>query len=308
MIVVAALYQFARFADYKEQQAPLIAFCKTHKVKGTLLLAQEGINGTIAGTREGIDAVVAYLRAIGPFNNLEYKESFAKTLPFMRLKVKLKKEIVTLRAPAADPLQMVGAYVQPKDWNALISRADVMTIDTRNNYEVMIGAFKGAVNPETDSFSDFKKYAEENLLPHKDKPIAMYCTGGIRCERSTAYLKALGFNEVYHLKGGILKYLEEVPVEHSLWQGECFVFDQRVAVKHDLALGSYDQCYGCRMPISDQDKKLPQYLEGVHCHHCYDPGDHKHYARVSERQKQIKLAAQRGKKHLGTHQDVRYIS
>ena len=308
MIVVAALYQFARFPDYKDQQAPLIAFCKSHKIKGTLLLAAEGINGTIAGSREGIDAVIAYLKANGPFDNLEYKESSAQSMPFMRLKVKLKQEIVTLGAPAADPMEMVGAYVQPKDWNALISRTDVMTIDTRNDYEVMIGSFKGAVNPKTDSFREFVKYAEENLMNHKEKPIAMYCTGGIRCERSTAYLKAMGFTQVYHLKGGILKYLEEVPVNDSLWQGECFVFDQRVAVKHGLEFGSYDQCHGCRMPISHDEKTLPQYLEGVHCHHCYNTYDTQHYSRVSERQRQIKLAKSRGKKHIGERSQVRGFS
>jgi UPF0176 protein len=307
VIIVAALYQFARFPDYENQQAPLIAFCKKHKVKGTLLLAEEGINGTIAGSREGIDAVANYLKAMGPFDNLEYKESSAQTMPFMRLKVKLKKEIVTMGAPSADPLQMVGAYVQPKDWNNLISRPDVMTIDTRNDYEVMIGTFKNSVNPKTDSFRAFVKYAEENLMAHKDKPIAMFCTGGIRCERSTAYLKAVGFNEVYHLKGGILKYLEEVPVEQSLWQGECFVFDQRVAVKHGLEFGSYDLCHGCRMPISAEEKLSLHYLEGVHCHHCHDSYDKQHYERVSERQNQIQLAKKRGKKHIGDRFETRGV-
>ncbi len=305
MIVVAALYQFAKFPDYINQQAPLIAFCKTHGVKGTILLAEEGINGTIAGTREGIDAVVAYLKAIGLFDNLEYKESSAPTMPFMRLKIKLKKEIVTLGAPAADPLQMVGTYVQPKDWNDLISRPDVITIDTRNDYEVMIGSFKNAVNPQTDSFREFVKYTEENLMDHKEKPIAMYCTGGIRCERSTAYLKALGFNEVYHLKGGILKYLEEVPTEQSMWQGECFVFDQRVAVKHGLEFGTHDLCHGCRMPVSTNDKLSPHYLEGVHCHHCHNTYDAQHYERVGERQKQIQLAKKRGRKHIGERAETR---
>ncbi len=308
MIVVAALYQFARFPDYEHRQAPLVAFCKQHKIKGTLLLAEEGINGTIAGDRAGIDAVITYLKANGPFDNLEYKESTAQTMPFMRLKVKLKREIVTLGAPAADPRQMVGTYVCPKDWNALISRPDVMTIDTRNHYEVMLGAFSGAVNPKTDSFREFVNYTEAHLMDHKAKPIAMYCTGGIRCERSTAYLKAMGFNEVYHLKGGILKYLEEVPMADSLWQGECFVFDQRVAVKHGLKPGSYDQCHGCRMPISDDEKTLPQYLEGVHCHHCHDTYDAQHYNRVSERQKQIQLAKRRGKKHIGDRSQVRGFS
>ncbi len=308
MIVVAALYQFVAVPNYEALRMPLIAFCKKQGVRGTLLLAEEGINGTIAGPREGIDAVVEYLKESGPFHNLEYKESKAQTMPFLRMKVKLKKEIVTLGAPAADPTQMVGAYVNPSDWNALISRSDVVTIDTRNNYEVMIGAFKGAVNPKTTTFKDFTAYTEENLMQYKNTPVAMYCTGGIRCERSTAYLKALGFKEVYHLKGGILKYLEEVPEEKSLWEGECFVFDQRVSVKHGLELGDYDQCFGCRMPISDEEKTSEHYLEGIHCHHCYDAHNDEHYQRVRERQKQVQLAKARGQKHIGDVSETRPIS
>ncbi len=308
MIVVAALYQFIAVPNYEALRIPLVAFCKKQGVRGTLLLAEEGINGTIAGPREGIDAVVEYLKESGPFHNLEYKESKAQTLPFLRMKVKLKKEIVTLGAPAADPTQMVGTYVNPSDWNALISRSDVVTIDTRNNYEVMIGAFKGAINPQTTTFKDFTTYTEENLMQYKNKPVAMYCTGGIRCERSTAYLKALGFKEVYHLKGGILKYLEEVPEEKSLWEGECFVFDQRVSVKHGLELGDYDQCFGCRMPISDEEKTSEHYLEGIHCHHCYDAHNNEHYQRVRERQKQVQLAKARGQKHIGDVSEIRPIS
>lgn len=305
MIVVAALYQFVEFPGFANFQAPLITFCKNQGVKGTLLLAKEGINGTIAGSREGIDAVIAYLKANGPFQNLEYKESKAKVMPFMRMKVKLKKEIVTLGAPAADPTQMVGTYVAPSDWNALISRNDVLTIDTRNNYEIMIGSFKGAVNPKTTTFKDFTAYTEKNLMQYKEKPIAMFCTGGIRCERSTAYLKALGFKEVYHLKGGILKYLEEIPKEKSLWEGECFVFDQRVSVRHGLELGNYDQCFGCRMPISEEDKMSEHYLEGIHCHHCYNSHNDEHYQRVRERQKQVQLAKARGQKHIGDVSETR---
>lgn len=308
MIVVAALYQFIAVPNYEALRIPLVAFCKKQGVRGTLLLAEEGINGTIAGPREGIDAVVEYLKESGPFHNLEYKESKAQTLPFLRMKVKLKKEIVTLGAPAADPTQMVGTYVNPSDWNALISRSDVVTIDTRNNYEVMIGAFKGDINPQTTTFKDFTTYTEENLMQYKNKPVAMYCTGGIRCERSTAYLKALGFKEVYHLKGGILKYLEEVPEEKSLWEGECFVFDQRVSVKHGLELGDYDQCFGCRMPISDEEKTSEHYLEGIHCHHCYDAHNDEHYQRVRERQKQVQLAKARGQKHIGDVSEIRPIS
>lgn len=304
MIVVAALYQFKVFPDHENHRSSLFNFCKSQRIKGTLLLASEGINGTIAGSREGIDAVVAHLNSMG-FNDLEYKESSASTMPFFRLKIKLKKEIVTFGAPAADPMQMVGSYVQPKDWNSLISCPDVITIDTRNDYEVKIGTFKNAINPKTDTFRDFIKYAEENLMEHKDKPVAMFCTGGIRCERSTAYLKALGFKEVYHLKGGILKYLEEVSKEQSMWQGECFVFDQRVAVKHALEHGSYSMCYGCRMPISEEEKLSPHYKEGVHCHHCYNKYDTQHYERVGERQKQSIIAKKRGRKHMGERAETR---
>jgi UPF0176 protein len=305
MIVVAALYQFVTVPNFEALRMPLIAFCKSQGVRGTLLLAEEGINGTIAGPREGIDAVVAYLGQIGPFQNLEYKESKANTMPFLRMKVKLKKEIVTLGAPAADPTEMVGTYIAPEDWNSLISRPDVVTIDTRNNYEIMIGTFRGAVNPKTTSFREFTTYTEENLMQYKEKPVAMYCTGGIRCERSTAYLKALGFKEVYHLKGGILKYLEEVPEEKSLWEGECFVFDQRVSVRHGLELGEYDQCFGCRMPITEEDKESEHYLAGIHCHHCYDSHNDVHYQRVSERQKQVQLAKARGRKHIGDASETR---
>lgn len=299
MIVIAALYQFVKLPDYQKLRGPLKAFCEVQGIKGTLLLANEGINGTIAGSRDGIDAVIAYLKALGPFQDLEYKESQAQTMPFMRLKIKLKKEIVTLGVEAADPLQMVGSYVSSKEWNTLISRSDVITIDTRNDYEVMIGSFKGAINPKTATFKDFVEYTEKNLMDYKDKPVAMFCTGGIRCERSTSYLKAMGFKEVYHLKGGILKYLEEMPEEESLWEGECFVFDQRVSVKHGLKHGSYDMCYGCRMPINDEDKASEFFLEGVHCPHCYNSHNDKHYKRVKERHKQIQLAKTKGKKHIG---------
>ena len=305
MIVVAALYQFVKVPNYEALRMPLIEFCKSHGVRGTLLLAEEGINGTIAGPRAGIDAVAAYLGQVGPFQNLEYKESKAKTMPFLRMKVKLKKEIVTLGALAADPTEMVGTYVSSSDWNTLISRPDVITVDTRNDYEVMIGTFKGAVNPNIKAFRDFTTYTEENLMQYKDKPVAMFCTGGIRCERSTAYFKALGFKEVYHLKGGILKYLEEIPEEQSLWEGECFVFDQRVSVRHGLELGEYGQCFGCRMPITEEEKASEHYLEGIHCHHCYDAHNDEHYQRVSERQKQIQLAKAKGRKHIGDVSETR---
>lgn len=298
MVIVAALYEFKSNPNFKEMRVPLGEFCQSKGIKGTVLLASEGINGTVAGTREAIDDLCIYLKELG-FNNLEYKESLADDYPFLRIKIKLKKEIVTLGEKGADPRLLVGTYVAPKDWNELISRPDVINIDTRNDYEVRLGTFKGAVNPRTKTFKDFTTYTKEQLSEYKDKPVAMFCTGGIRCERSTAYLKSLGFSEVYHLKGGILKYLEEVPETESLWEGECFVFDQRVAVKHGLEVGEHTLCHGCRMPVSAEDTKSIHHKEGIHCVHCYDKYDADHYERMAERQKQVALAAQRGVKHIG---------
>lgn len=298
MVIVAALYQFKANPEFEKIREPLKKFCETNSIKGTLLLASEGINGTVAADRAAIDNLCVHLKQLG-FDNLEYKESFAETNPFLRIKIKLKKEIVTMGENGADPTHLVGTYVAPKDWNQLISRPDVITIDTRNDYEVQVGTFKGAVNPHTKTFREFTTYTKQELIEYKDKPVAMYCTGGIRCERSTAYLKSLGFNEVYHLKGGILKYLEEVPESESLWQGECFVFDERVTVKHGLELGEYSLCRGCRMPISKEDQKSAYHKEGVHCVHCHDKYDDDHFERMAERQKQVELAAQRGEKHIG---------
>lgn len=298
MVIVAALYQFKSNPEFEKMREPLKKFCETNSIKGTLLLASEGINGTVAADRTAIDNLCVYLKQLG-FGNLEYKESFAETNPFLRIKIKLKKEIVTLGEDGADPTHLVGTYVAPKDWNDLISRPDVITIDTRNDYEVQVGTFKDAVNPHTKTFREFTTYTKQELSEYKNKPVAMYCTGGIRCERSTAYLKSLGFNEVYHLKGGILKYLEEIPESESLWQGECFVFDERVSVKHGLELGEYSLCRGCRMPISKDDQKSAHHKEGVHCVHCHDQYDDDHYERMAERQKQVQLAAQRGEKHIG---------
>lgn len=298
MVVVAALYEFKSNPNFKEMQGPLGAFCQSKGIKGTVLLASEGINGTVAGTRAAIDDLGIYLKELG-FNNLEYKESFSDDYPFLRIKIKLKKEIVTFGEDGADPTHLVGTYVAPKDWNELISRPDVINIDTRNDYEVRLGTFKGAVNPGTKTFKEFTTYTKEQLNEYKDKPIAMFCTGGIRCERSTAYLKSLGFSEVYHLKGGILKYLEEVPEQTSLWEGECFVFDQRVAVKHGLEIGEHTLCHGCRMPVSAEDTNSIHHKDGIHCVHCYDKYDADHYERMAERQKQVALAAQRGEKHIG---------
>lgn len=298
MYVVAALYKFVSLPDYVALRDKLYQHLVLNKVKGTLLLAEEGINGTICGTREGIDAVRSWLDADGRFAGLSYKESFADEPAFYRTKVKLKTEIVTMGVPGVNPQHIVGTYVKGDDWNQLISDPETIVIDTRNDYEVAIGSFKNAVNPNTTSFREFPQWAAENLDKSKHKKVAMFCTGGIRCEKSTAYLKEQGFDEVYHLDGGILKYLEEVPEPQSLWQGECFVFDQRVAVKHGLEQGSYDQCYACRMPLSAAELQSDKYMQGISCPHCHDQLSDEQKASFTERQKQIELAKQRGEQHI----------
>ena len=299
-IVVSALYKFVTLDDYTALRKPLLKLMEEHHVKGTLLLAKEGINGTIASDRKGIDALLAWLRSDPRFADLETKESYEKEMPFYRSKVKLKKEIVTMGIEGLDPKHIVGTYVKPKDWNALISDPEVLLIDTRNDYEVKIGAFKGAVNPETETFREFSLYVEKQLDPVKHKKVAMYCTGGIRCEKSTAYLKEQGFEDVYHLQGGILKYLEEVPTEQSAWEGECFVFDNRVAVNHNLEKGQYDQCYACRYPITEEEKNSEQYQQGVSCPHCYDKVTEKQRQRFLEREKQVQMSNLRGEEHIGS--------
>jgi UPF0176 protein len=298
MYVVAALYKFVNLPDYVALRDKLYQHLVLNKVKGTLLLAEEGINGTICGSREGIDAVYAFLHGDGRFEGMSYKESFADEPAFYRTKVKLKKEIVTMGVEGINPSHIVGTYVKGEAWNTLISDPDTIVIDTRNDYEVAIGTFKNAVNPNTTSFREFPQWAADNLDKTKHKKVAMFCTGGIRCEKSTAFLKEQGFDEVYHLDGGILKYLEEVPEPESLWQGECFVFDQRVAVKHGLEQGSYDQCYACRMPLSQTEMLSPLYIKGLSCPHCHDKITDEQKASFTERQKQIELAKERGEQHI----------
>lgn len=298
MYVVAALYKFVRLPDYVTLRDTLYDYMVANKVKGTLLLAEEGINGTICGERKGVDAVKAWLDADGRFAGMSYKESLSDELAFYRTKVKLKKEIVTMGVEGINPAHIVGTYVKGDDWNTLISDPDTILIDTRNDYEVAIGTFKHAVNPNTTTFREFPQWAAENLDKTKHKKVAMFCTGGIRCEKSTAFLKEQGFDEVYHLDGGILKYLEEMPQENSLWQGECFVFDQRVAVKHGLEQGSYDQCYACRMPLSQAELASEHYVKGLSCPHCHDKTTDEQKAAFAERQRQVELAKQRGDKHI----------
>lgn len=298
-IVIAALYKFVALPDFRELRQPLLDECQRLGIRGSLLLASEGINGTVAGSREGIDSLLAYIKRDPRLVDLSHKESFQKAMPFYRMKVKLKREIVTLGVEGIDPNQTVGTYIKPRDWNALISDPEVVLVDTRNYYEYEIGTFRGAINPDTDSFREFPDYVARSLDPAKHKKVAMFCTGGIRCEKSTAFMKSRGFDEVYHLEGGILKYLEEVPQRDSLWQGECYVFDNRVAVDHNLEKGSYDQCHGCRHPITEDDKRSDKYLEGIACPRCYDAQSPTQRQRFSERQKQMVLARKRNQTHLG---------
>ena len=304
--LTAALYKFVSLPDFKALQAPILAACTNHNIKGTLLLAEEGINGTIAALPDDIHALLNYLRTDSLFQNrfadLEHKESFADEHPFYRMKVKLKKEIVTLGVPGVSPTKKVGTYVKPEDWNALISDPDVVLIDTRNDYEVDIGTFKGAIDPKTTTFREFPEYIAQNFDRTKHKKVAMFCTGGIRCEKASSYMMDQGFEEVYHLEGGILKYLETVPEAESMWEGECFVFDQRVAVKHNLAVGDFDQCYACRHPLSPTEMLSAQYTAGISCPYCYDTLTEEKRASLTERQKQVILAKQRGETHIGEKQ------
>lgn len=301
-IVVAAFYKFTALPDFADYREELLALATAQQVYGTILLAHEGVNGTIAGPRDGIDATLEALRALPGCNDLDWKESLSDENPFHRMKVKLKKEIVTMGVENIDPERSHERYVEPHDWNKVISDPDTLVIDTRNDYEVSIGTFDGAVNPETTSFREFpawfRKFREENAI----RKVAMFCTGGIRCEKSTAFLRSEGVEDVVHLKGGILKYLETVPKEESLWRGECFVFDQRVSVGHDLAPGSYDQCHACRRPITEEDKASPHYLEGVSCPACHGDYSDAQKRAFAERQKQVELAGARGEKHIGLKQ------
>lgn len=297
--LTAALYKFVSLPDYKTLQQPILDACLKHNIKGTILLAQEGINGTIAGNPDDIHAVLAYLRQDARLSGLEHKESYADEHPFYRMKVKLKKEIVTMGVPEVNPNHVVGTYVRPEDWNNIISDPDVIVLDTRNDYETHIGTFKGAIDPKTTTFREFPQYVEQHLDKTKHKKVAMFCTGGIRCEKASSYMKQQGFEEVYHLQGGILKYLETVPKEQSLWEGECFVFDQRVGVKHGLEVGEYDQCYACRMPLSPEELKSEKYTPGISCPYCYNKTSEQKKAALTERQKQVLLAKARGESHIG---------
>ena len=301
--LTAALYRFVDLPDFAALREPLLACCEAHGVKGTLLLAREGINGTIAGPEAGVHAVLAHLRADPRLADLPHKASWSDHPPFHRMKVRLKKEIVTLRVPGLDPNKTVGQYVKPQDWNALLADPDVLLIDTRNDYEVAIGSFQGAVNPNIRTFTELPAWLDAQPALRGEggrKPkVAMFCTGGIRCEKSTALMKMRGFDEVYHLDGGILKYLEEIPPAQSTWQGECFVFDERVSVGHGLVPGPHELCRSCRWPLSPADKASPHYVKGVSCAHCHDQRSPQEKAQLAERQRQVELAASRGEQHVG---------
>ncbi len=300
MFTVAALYQFAPFEELATIQKPLLALCNECEVKGTILIAREGINGTVAGSAEGIEAVIAHIRVLPGCADIDVKYSTAVEMPFLRMKVKLKKEIVTLGVSGVDPARDAGRYVEAEEWNALISDPNVILIDTRNDYEVGIGSFKGAINPNTPTFRDFPAWFREyrQSLPANPK-VAMFCTGGIRCEKSTAFLRSEGIEDVAHLKGGILKYLETVPQEESLWHGECFVFDDRVSIRHGLEQGTLILCRGCRAPIGDAERASELFIDGVQCPSCAEIRTDDQRRRYAERQKQVALAEARGEVHLG---------
>ena len=299
MFTVAALYKFTSFDAPEALCQPLAEVAQGVDVKGTLILAREGINGTIAGKDPAIDTVLGHIRSLPGCADIDWKKSVATEQPFMRLKVRVKKEIVTMGQPDVHPASRAGTYVAPADWNSVITDSDTVVIDTRNDYEVAIGTFKGAINPRTDSFRDFPSWWEQNADKYRDKKVAMFCTGGIRCEKSTNYLLGQGVREVVHLKGGILKYLETIPEPQSLWQGACFVFDGRVSVTHGLNEGPHAQCYACRRPLAPEDLRHPEYEAGVACHQCRDEFSDSDRERFRERQRQMALAKARGTRHLG---------
>ncbi len=297
--VIVAMYKFVRLNNYEALQPIVLSFCQERDIYGTLLLAEEGLNGTLAGTRSTIDELLNFLKSDERLADLEYKESYSDEIPFHRTKVKLKKEIVTMGQPDIKPSDRSGIRVEPDQWNEIVSDPEVLLIDTRNEYEYQIGTFKDAVSPDTTNFREFPDYVTSQLNPATTKKVAMFCTGGIRCEKASAYMLEQGFEEVYQLNGGILKYLEEVKQEDSLWEGECFVFDSRVSVDHQLAEGNYEQCFACRRPITEEDMKSKDYEEGVSCPRCVNETTEEQRSGFNERQRQVTLAKKRNEKHIG---------
>ncbi len=308
MYKVAAIYKFTKILDPLKFHNEIRIKLKDLSIYGTILVGQEGINGTISAlSKEKISAALKFIQDMKGFDDLDIKWSSSKKNPFVRLKVKLKKEIVTIGDSSIDPTQVVGEYVDPKDWNNLIDHKDTIIIDTRNNYEYSIGSFKDSINPKTTKFREFPKWIKKQNFTAEDKKnkkIAMFCTGGIRCEKASSLMKTKGFQNVYHLKGGILKYFESIPEDKSMWEGECFVFDDRVSLKHDLTEGTYDMCHGCRMPISHKEKNSKKYIRGVACPNCFDKTSEEQKSRYMSRQKQVDLAKKRNKKHIGPKEEV----
>jgi UPF0176 protein len=304
-VLAAAFYKFVELNDFAAWQMPLQRYCEERGVRGTVLLAAEGINGTIAGTPEAVHAVLAFLRSDARLADLVHKESIASAMPFYRTKVRLKREIVTLGVPDISPTTMAGKYVKPTEWNQLLDDPEVVVIDVRNDYEVAIGTFAGALNPNTQSFRELPDWIRSQSILRNKPKVAMFCTGGIRCEKSTAFLRAEGFTEVFHLEGGILKYLETVPVEVSRWQGECFVFDERVSVGHGLVAGPLELCRSCRTPLGDAERASPHFERGVSCPRCYAQRDDTEKAGLRERQKQVELAKSRNQAHIGARHERR---
>jgi UPF0176 protein len=303
-VAVAAFYKFAELGDYREMRATLLQRCEELGLFGSILLAAEGINGTVSGAKQAVVALLDYLRSDRRLSDLAAKWSEAPEVPFYRMKVRLKKEIVTLGVPGIDPRAEVGEYVEPEEWNDLISRPDVRLIDARNDYEFHLGTFEGAEDPGTRSFRDFPEWARQNLDPEHDRHVAMFCTGGIRCEKATAYLKQQGFEHVYHLQGGILNYLERVGEDGSLWRGDCFVFDNRVTVDHELEPGKYEVCPACRMPVTPEDKRSPRFEQNVSCPRCFERLTPEKREGLLERARQMELAEKRGERHLGNPQGL----
>ena len=303
-LVLVSFYKFTHFKDPAGLREPLLTQLSNNNLKGTILLAPEGINGTLAGPRESIHDALQFIRALPNCVQLEHTEIQIKTIPFYRLKVRLKREIVAIKVPKVDPLARVGTYVEPKDWNNLIDTQETIVIDTRNTFEVKIGTFEKAINPKTERFSDLPQWLERNHAKLENKKVAMFCTGGIRCEKATSYLKQRGIDDVYHLKGGVLQYLRDISPADSRWRGECFVFDYRVSVQHGLKIGNYELCHACRWPVSAADRLSSNFVAGVSCDHCVNKRTNEQRARYAARQEQVELATQKGELHIGVNYET----
>jgi len=301
-ITIVSLYKFVNISDLETFRKELLAECNNLAIKGTFIIAAEGINGTIAGTGKNIETIIKFLISDDRFADIECKYSFDNKIPFYRMKVKIKDELIPIGVEGVDPREVVGTYVRPDEWNKLVEDPDVLLIDVRNQYEIEVGSFKGALNPETDNFRYFPEFVENNLNPDENKKVAMFCTGGIRCEKASSYMLSKGFKEVFHLKGGILKYLEDVSKEKSLWDGECFVFDNRTSVDHDLQNGIYDLCHNCRFPVSPKDMESEYFVKGISCPRCHDSITPERMTSLEERNRQIRLAKERNQAHLGVNQ------